>query len=634
MNNFDKTESKIRLLPEYIANQIAAGEVVQRPESVVKELVENSLDSGADSIAVIIRDAGKQLLHIVDNGSGMNREDLELAIKRHSTSKIRTSEDLERISTYGFRGEALASIAAVAQLEIRSRTAESDLGNKLIAEPNKKETIEPCSMDKGTQIFVRNLFYNVPARRKFLKSNLTEFRYISDTMLKFAISRSDIRFVFYDADTLLFDAKPETELERISRLFGGETAENLMNVDYSGSLIKVSGWVGKPHVAKATRAGQYFFLNKRSIQSRYLSHAVTSAYEHLLEKNSQPLFILFLEIDPERIDVNVHPQKHEVKFDEERHVYNTIHKAIVEALGRHNLAPTVSLRESDARSPFEFIKQSGGEESDMLIVNKSTGEIIDFDSKYSQNNYSQNNFNRQGSPNYRESLPFSQPARIDNASAYDFVFGRNSQTNEIQEVKAEEVHNALSPRRRLFQIHNKYIIYETESGMMIIDQHAAHERVLYERAVKAMNSDVPYSQELLFPIVLSLTPSQAKIASELSEDLSKLGYSIQSGAESNVSIKAVPTDVKAGYEESSLKEILDVFEEYEKFRPTTRRDNLAASYSCKAAIKTGQRLSQEEMEALLDNLFACETPYCCPHGRPVIIEHTITDLDKFFKRIL
>lgn len=621
---FDMSETiehtnKIRLLPEYIANQIAAGEVVQRPESVVKELVENSLDAGAGSIAVVIREAGKQLIHIVDNGFGMSRQDLELSVRRHSTSKLRTSEDLERILTYGFRGEALASIAAVAQLEIRTRTAEDELGWKLFADATKGVLVEPCNMDKGSQVFVKNLFYNVPARRKFLKSNLTEFRYISDTMLKFAISREDIRFVFYDADTLLFDAKPESRLERVARLFGAETAENLMEVEYDGSIVRVSGWVGKPHIAKATRAGQYFFLNKRNIQSRYLSHAVFSAYEHLLEKSAQPLFILHLEIDPRKVDVNVHPQKHEVKFDEERHIYNSIHKAIVSALARHNLAPSVGLREFNARSPFEIVKHSAGENSDMLIVNRETGEIIDFDSKFRQNNYG------------GEKLPSSDSSRRSASSAYDYVFGA---APNFSETRREEPQEDTPAKNRLFQIHNKYIIAETETGMMIVDQHAAHERILYEKAVKAMNKEMSYSQELLFPIALALSPSQSKIAIELSDDLNGLGYSVAISPGGSALITAVPSDIKPGQEENSLREILDVYEEYEKFRPESRRDNLAASYSCKAAIKTGQKLSQEEMSALLSDLFSCDTPYCCPHGRPVIIEHSINDLDKFFKRVL
>ena len=320
--------NRIHILPEYIANQIAAGEVVQRPESVVKELVENSMDAGAEQISVVVRGSGKQLIHINDNGSGMTRDDLALSTKRHATSKIQTVQDLEHIMTLGFRGEALASIGAVAHLEIRTRMQEDEIGWKLTAEPLKDDTIEPFKSEKGTQIFVRNLFFNVPARKKFLRSDLTEFRHISETMLKFALARPDIRFTFYDADSLIFDVKPSSLEQRIVALMGERSASQLIPVEFAAPLVKVSGFVGQPSMAKQSRSGQYFFLNGRAITNRALTHAVFFPFEHLLDKNSHPFFVLNIEIDAEKVDVNVHPQKHEVKFDDERMVYNTIQQAV------------------------------------------------------------------------------------------------------------------------------------------------------------------------------------------------------------------------------------------------------------------------------------------------------------------
>ncbi|MES2766700.1 MAG: DNA mismatch repair endonuclease MutL, partial [Bacteroidota bacterium] len=350
------TSQKIHILPDFIANQIAAGEVVQRPESVVKELVENSLDAGADSVAIVVRGAGKKLIHVIDNGRGMERDDLQLALKRHATSKIQTMQDLERIQTLGFRGEALASISSVASVEIRTKREEDSLGWKLCSEPNEAEVLEPFSAEKGTQIFVKNLFFNVPARRKFLKSDLTEFRYISDTMLKFAVSNPAVRFTFYDDDTLIFDTKPSALKERICDVLGAQIENNLIEISFKNDFVEVSGFVGKPLLAKQSRAGQYLFLNGRSIMNRAVSHAVFSPFEHILDKNQHPFFVLNLAIDPEKVDINVHPQKHEVKFDDDRVVYNAVQQAVGEALQSNHFVPEVRFREQVAQSPFEKMR--------------------------------------------------------------------------------------------------------------------------------------------------------------------------------------------------------------------------------------------------------------------------------------
>jgi DNA mismatch repair protein MutL len=331
--------SKIKILPDFIANQIAAGEVVQRPESVVKELVENSLDAGADEIAVLIKNAGKQLIHIIDNGAGMNEDDLRLSIKRHATSKIFSQEQLESIVTFGFRGEALASIASVAKLEIRSKQKDDNIGLKLTSEPGKEPSIEPFNTNDGTQIFVQSLFYNTPARRKFLRSNITEFRHISETMIKFAIANKNKRFTFYDDNNIIFDVKPEPLEKRIENLIGPQIKDNLIAVEYEDEKLNIGGFIGTPELAAKRSYGDYLYLNGRPIKSRSLSHAIFTAFEHLLDKNSKPFFILFLSIDPRDVDINVHPQKHEVKFENERYIYNSVLKAVSNALGAHNLFP-------------------------------------------------------------------------------------------------------------------------------------------------------------------------------------------------------------------------------------------------------------------------------------------------------
>jgi len=616
----------IKILPDFIANQIAAGEVVQRPESVIKELVENSLDAGATSIAVIVKGAGKQMLHIVDNGSGMSRDDLAISCKRHSTSKILTPEDLEDINTFGFRGEALASISAVANVEIRTRTHGEETGWKIVAEPMKEEVIEPVSTDFGTQVFVRNLFYNVPARRKFLKTDLTEFRYISDTMLKFTLSKPEVRFTFYDDDTLIFDVHPSSLEQRIVNILGSNTSNGLIEVASDNGYVSVSGFVGQPHLAKQSRTGQYLFLNGRSIINKSLSHAVYSAFEHLLEKSVNPLFILNLKLDARQFDVNVHPQKHEVKFEDERAIYSLIHRAVNLALQKNNLAPAVKFSEELSQSPFEKVSFGpNSSQPDMMLVNKLTGEIVDPARK--QESYSQNSYSL-GFSERRYEDRLRQEFRKPETSAYDLIFGSGTKDNEISRDIAPIPQSAT-----IWQLHKKYIFTQTDKGLMILDQHAAHERVLYERAVKAMNREFSYSQELLFPANIKLTASEISAIKEIESELHNLGYGIKIIETDEIEIKAVPLDVVNGGEINSFKEIIHEYIESQTIKTTDKRDRLAASYSCKAAIKTGQSLSPEEMKKLIQDLFLCEVPYACPHGRPVILEFTLQEFDKRFGRI-
>ena len=453
-------DSAIKLLPDFIANQIAAGEVVQRPESVVKELVENSLDAGADSIVVSIRGAGKTLIHIVDNGSGMSRDDLSLACLRHSTSKIKTSEDLESISTFGFRGEALASICSVAQVEIRTKREQDEHGWRLISEPLKDAVIEPFNCDKGTQIFVKNLFYNTPARRKFLKSDLTEFRHISDAMIKFALSKPEFRFTFYDENELIFDLKESTLIDRISASLGKQVAEEMLEVDFASQFYRVSGYVGNPNTSRQTKTNQYLFLNSRSIINRQINHAIFSAYEKILEKSAQPYFVLSIEIDPTKVDVNVHPQKHEVKFDDERAIYGSVLKAVSIALEKGGLSAGANFFEKTSQSPFEkieFVNNAG--EREVALVNSITGEIADTRPNYRDDrrsygnnanytNYS-NNYSKQINQSFG-ALKQSENEALKKLYAYD-----DPKTNSI---------NISLKNSQYWILHKKYIFYRNKRG--------------------------------------------------------------------------------------------------------------------------------------------------------------------------
>jgi DNA mismatch repair protein MutL len=615
--------NKIRILPEFIANQIAAGEVVQRPESVVKELVENSLDAGADTIVVIVRNSGKQLIHIVDNGSGMNRQDLELATKRHATSKIYSQEDLEQILSYGFRGEALASICSVAQLEIRTRTEGENSGWKLLAEPQKEVVIEPVNTTVGTQIFVRNLFYNIPARRKFLKSDLTEFRYIADTMTKFALSRNDVRFTFYNDDSLVFDVQPAHLLGRIGAVLGTNYAENMLDVDYTFGHVEIKGYIGKPELAKRSATCQHLFLNGRTIKSKQLNFAVFSGYEQLLEKKDSPAFVLNILIDPKLVDVNVHPQKQEVKFEDERSVFNALNKAVAATLQRYN--PTMPFRSVENTNENENKQNTEG----YLIVNRNTGEIIE-----------QKPFNRLGAswrppqkPNNYTSgfdIDIFKPVNTPLASQYEqSSYPKQNQTDH----DIENDFRNIFAQRNFFQLKNKYIILKTSDKLFVIDQHAAHERILFERASRAMDKAFAYSQTLLFPVKVELNSSEAALVQEIDEELKLLGFDLKSAGNYEFVINAVPKDVTSGAEADALKDILDFYSENDKIKAGgDKRTHLAASFACKAAIKAGEPLSDEEIMRLFEDLFKCEMPHSCPHGRPTIIELTIDEFDKRFER--
>ncbi len=619
--------NKITILPDFVANQIAAGEVVQRPESVVKELVENSLDADSNEVLVRVKDAGKQLIHIVDNGNGMTKEDLALSVKRHATSKIITIEDLEKINSFGFRGEALASIAAVSKLEIRTRTADDDHGWKLVSEPMNELSIEPVQMDKGTQIFVRNLFYNVPARRKFLKSNLTEFRYIADTMMKFGLSALNTRLTFYDDDKLVFDVKKSDLLERINVLMGENTAKSSIKVDYKAPDLYIWGYVGRPELAKKSRSNQYLFLNGRSIISKSLNHAVFSAFEHILEKSAHPFFVINIEIDTDTYDVNVHPQKHEVKFENERLIYSAIRRAVTNALNSSNLTPNVSFKPTDIIESGTFAIDKDVNSDNSMIINKETGEIV-------ENRKSQSSFKHRDDAANSIIPQLTKPDRTQietTLSAFDEIFGKNKEdeTSFDFENKVE-----IESEKSFWQLHNKYIFAETEDGCIVIDQHAAHERIIYEKALEMMNNHFARTQEVLFPIDVSLNPTEMTFVKELKDDLHELGYVFEIIEPNKVIITGVPVDVAGIDETQSFKEIIEIFEEYQKIRQRDKRDNLAASFACKAAIKTGKKLSPKEMQALFNDLMQCKIPYSCPHGRPVILNFKLTEFDKKFGRFL
>ena len=531
--------SKIKILPENIANKIAAGEVVQRPESVVKELIENSIDAGAKTIELIVKHAGKSLIQVVDDGIGMTEDDVILCIQKHATSKISSYEDLEAISTLGFRGEALSSMASVSQIEIKTETKDEEIGTYIRIDDPGNIVKEKGSFPKGTSIAVKNLFYNTPARRNFLKSDATELKHIIDVFNKISLSHFDIGFKLFNEDELIFDY-PEGKLEeRIQKVFADNMLDALIPVEEKTEFMSVYGYIGKPTMLKKSKGEQYLFLNKRYVVSKQINHAVFSAYENILEKGDYPFFVLFLEIDPKRVDVNVHPSKLEVRFGDEKDVYNFVMAVIKKSLGTHDLVPSMmftEVTEETEKIKFNnFKKVETNDFSDRPAVSRTS---------YAKTNFSDKEID----------LIFSSiPDDIAKPKPGETV------THPFEKTETKEVYHTPADRSSLksgeeeitfiVQLHNKYILSQIKSGLMIIDQHVAHERILYEKALNRMEANLPFSQQLLFPKTMELDPGSLAILKEIYPFLGKLGFAIKFFSKNTIVIEGVPDDVKRGSEE-------------------------------------------------------------------------------------
>lgn len=585
-------EHNVHILPEQIASKIAAGEVVQRPASVVKELIENAIDAQATSITVIIKEGGKSFIQVFDNGIGMSEEDARTAFGRHATSKISTLEDLESIRTLGFRGEALYSIAAIARVEMRTRREADEVGTVLRIDGGAMKPCTKQACERGTSVTVRNLFFNTPARRNFLKAINTEFRHIFDVVQRNALAHPQIHFKFISDDEVVLDLQPDELSGRVREVFGESEFDGLVPFDEKTETLSVSGYVGMPQFAKRTRSEQYLFLNSRYILSRSLNYAVYQAYEHTLEKGSFPLSIVFITLDPRRVDVNVHPSKLEVKFEDERSVYRLIHGAVRKSLMAHDLIPTISMTENGSATGatnLGFTPSPTAYRWQDLFTDKPPAAV----SAASQQ---------------RESLPgvSSQPA-----------------------ASAQVGHPAQVPA---WQIHNKYILVPTPEGLIVIDQHAAHERILYDRVVERLALGKHDSQQLLFPHTSELSAGDAALVQQLLPHLEGMGFQLKLFGKNTVVVEGVPADVRSGHEATILREVIDLYKENEHDVKLEPRENLAKSYSCKAAVKAGNALSSAEIHSLLDQLFKTRVPFVCPHGRPVLVRIPLAELDRRFGR--
>jgi DNA mismatch repair protein MutL len=617
--------ARIARLPDIVANKISAGEVVQRPASVVKELLENAIDAGADKITVAIKDAGKELIRIVDNGSGMVREDALLCVERFATSKITGVEDLESLQSLGFRGEALASISSVSHFELKTRTAKETLGLRLRYEGGVLSEESGVQGEQGSTVTVRNLFYNVPARRKFLKSNATEYHHIFELVKSFALAYPEIEWRMYSDDEELFHVKNPDILERLNVFYGDGFAAGMIEIAEDNDYLSIRGFLGKPAMQKRRKLDQYFFINRRLIQNRMLSQAVQQAYGDLLVERQAPFVLLFLGIDPSRIDVNVHPAKLEIRFDDERSVRNMFYPVIKRAIQLHDFSPDLAATENDRflsgqQQESVFRKLSFPDIPHRAIT---TGDLY--------RNYREGAFHEPSASRPTSLLPTGGEYTLPERELREGDDGLSS----IQPVPLHDddvVPNPKDSEPKIWQLHNKYLICQIKTGLMIIDQHVAHERVLYERAVDVMNQNVPNSQQLLFPQKVEFRPWEYEVFEEIREDLYRLGFNLRLFGNKTIMIEGVPQDVKPGTEVTILQDMIAEYQDNASKLKLDRRDNLAKSYSCRNAIMAGQKLSLEEMRSLIDNLFATREPYSCPHGRPVIIKLSLDQLDKMFSR--
>lgn len=607
---------RIKILPEEIASKIAAGEVIQRPESVVKELIENSIDAGAKNITVILKDAGKALVQVIDDGCGMSEDDAVIAFERHATSKIETYEDLENIRTLGFRGEALASIAAVAQVEMKTRTQEDELATLVKIEGGKIIEISKTSHPIGTSIAVKNLFFNTPARRNFLKSNYTEFKHAYEAFIRFAIAYPEISFELISDDELISKFEATDFETRIKQIFGDEFFKTLIPVDEKTEYVSIYGFISKPEFSRKTKADQFIFLNRRYIINRSINHAVYNAYEHLIDKGNFPSFILMILIDPRHVDINVHPSKLEVKFDDEQGIYNFVRAVVKHSLSKFNLIPEIEIEPSGGiklhpPSEIEEIKQK------LINLTEPIKEKIQKEQQYSL-----------------EFLTSSFPEAMTAIQAKEDIKKVEKISREIQSAISQSVEERGEEGISFMQIHNKYIIAQIKTGIMIIDQHVAHERILYERALDSLNSRSPFTQQLLFPQTIEVTPADMAVVKEIKEHLESLGFDLRIFGKNTIILYGVPPEVKQGSEKKIFLEIIELYRENSNAEPNLSvRENLAKAFACKTAIKAGDKLTPEEIQVLIDQLFLTRNPYVCPHGRPIIVKIPIEELDRKFGRI-
>lgn len=631
----------IQLLPDAIVNKIAAGEVIQRPASVVKELMENSIDAGSSNIKLVVKDAGKSLIQVIDDGCGMSETDARMALERHATSKIREAEDLFAIRTMGFRGEAMASIGAVAQMELRTRRREDELGTRILIEGSEIKTQEACQCDAGTNISVKNLFFNIPVRRNFLKSNTVEMRHILDEFQRIALANPDIFFSLHHNNSEIFHLPPSNLRQRVVNIFGTPYNKRLVPVEEETDEVKLNGFVSKPEFAKKTRGEQFFFVNQRFIRSAYLNHAVLTAFEDMLPSDTYPLYVVFIDIDPSRIDINVHPTKQEIKFEDERLIYNYLKVAIRHSLGKYMVTPTLDF---DQEGSFSSVRikpisptrptvrtfRSGEKNPGSDTPRPGGGGSLNFGSEDTRQKHNLQNWERlyEGLEEFAESI--SNPEEPVEVTAE--VTTIESTWSSEPTLDAPTGGEMTKATREPYQIHGTYIVSPIKSGYILIDQQAAHERILYERYLDALQHQQASSQKQLFPRTITLPPADAMIMQDILPQINLLGYDIKEFGANTFVIHGIPADQKGkGSDDRAIETLLAQYKNNLDLKLNTN-ENIARSMARSNATKRGQSLTSTEMQTLIDQLFACQLPFKSPTGRNCFLTFELEELAKRFEK--
>ena len=607
----------IKLLPDSVANQIAAGEVIQRPASAAKELLENAVDAGATQITLVIKDAGKTLIQVSDNGCGMSAIDARMCFERHATSKISKADDLFAIKTMGFRGEAMASIAAISQVELKSKPITDDIGTCIQIEGSKVISQEPCQCASGTTILIKNLFYNVPARRNFLKSNTVEIRHIIEEFIRISAVNYNIGFSYFNNSKLVYKLMPGSMKSRIVALFGNIYNERLLTVNQKTDRITISGFIGKPEFAKKTRGEQYFFVNGRFIKHPYLNHAVNNAYTEMIPVDSYPSYFINIEIDPKDIDINIHPTKTEVNFQDARYAYAVLQAAVKLSIGKYSLTPTLDfdvipdIEKAFQTRPSDNLKQPS----------------INLDPDY-------NPFEKQKTNFSGDTMSFKKPNVENWESLYENQDTDTSTPNSNQDDVTKAIDTESdSERSKFLQIHNRFILCNVSNGMMIIDQHLAHLRIVYEEIIDKLKGTSKPSQQQLFPHSIQLSPGDAEIVKSLIHELSKIGFILEEHGTNGFVVVGIPTDTKENDVNGIIEKIIENHKVQVSDLDYDKNINLAHSIAANTAIKHGTKLDEVEMQQIFDKLTMCKVPNVSPDGQKILTIVNTDSLENMIKSV-
>ncbi len=624
MGTFVAMSDIIRLLPDSVANQIAAGEVVQRPASAVKELLENTIDAGATDIKLIIRESGKLLIQVTDNGCGMSERDARMCFERHATSKIQSANDLLSIRTLGFRGEALASIASIAQVELKSKRFEDEVGTCILIEGTEVKEQFPVNCHNGTSVCVKNLFFNVPARRNFLKSNALELKYIIEEFFRVALVHPDITFTFYNQDKILFQVSAGNVKQRITNLFGSSYGQRLIPVEQQTALVNISGFIGKPEFAKKTRGEQYFFTNGRFMKSAYLHHAVDGAFRELIPDDSVPSYFIYMEVDPQTIDVNIHPTKTEINFQDIKSIYAILHAAVKQSIGKFNLSPSLDF-EVEPSMHYKPVPEDQPVRQPTITVNPDY-----------------NPFEKKTEPQTHFTFPSKPPAAIQgwqNLYSPSRSASLPEKSVEYQHPGADlhgmnwDSHKEEVPveRKCSFQVQGSFLVTHTQSGIIVIDQQQAHERILYERFMSREPSEAIPGQHQLIPQTITLSPGNSQFMLEWIDYFREMGFDISDLGKGTFVVQSIPMNLDTSGIGTFIESMLESLKAPGNDNKNNQKQLMAKSLAMKLSVKRGRKLHQEEIDSLIENLFACKVPDVSPDGKPTMVIYSFDELYRKFK---